>query len=113
MPLIGSATGDHLDLRPAGLIKIRRLPKGADFEFFYRFDRGCHHTRGHAVGLATGETGEVLDVSDGVARHIVGVIAAIDRECVLIHVAAGDIASGRHSGLKRQQGCCVAAKVRQ
>src|SRR5438445_7436963 len=103
MPLICSATGDHLDLRPAGLIKIRRLPKGADFEFFYRFDRCRHHTRSHTVGLTTGETSEVIDVSDGVAGHVVGVVAAIYGESILVHVAAGNITPRRHARLKTQQ----------
>src|SRR5437667_12113180 len=109
MPLVGSTTGDHLHLRPAGLVKVGSLTERADLEFFDRLDRRCYYPRGHCAGLGASETGEVLDVSDGVARHIVGVIAAIAPELVLIHVYAGDSASGRHSTLEPLHGCGLCA----
>src|SRR6267154_859829 len=113
MPLVSTAAGDHLDLRAAGLIKVTRLAKRADFEFLNGLDRRRHHARGHRAGLITGETGKVLDVSDGIAGHVIRVVTAIYRESVLVHETAGDIAARCHARLETQQGCGVAAEIWQ
>src|SRR5438132_8648184 len=99
VPLICAAPGDHLNLRATGGVKVIRLTEGADFEFLDTLDRSGYDAGGHAVGLRPGETGEVLDVPDRVSGHIIGVVAAVDGESVLVHVAAGNVPSGRHAGL--------------
>ena len=99
VPLISSAPSNHLDLRATGSVKVIRLSKGADFEFLDGFDRGRNHTRSDRTGLGAGDTRKVLDVSDRIAGHIVSIVATIDGESVLVHVAAGNIAAGRYSRL--------------
>src|SRR6266566_3911376 len=113
VPLVGSASSYHLHLSAAGVVEVRRLPESIDLEFFDGFDWRSYDARSHAVGLAAGETGEVLDVADGIARHIIRVVPTIDGESVLVHIAAGDIASRRHAGLQAQKRGCVTAEVRQ
>ena len=89
------------------------MTEGADFEFLDTLNRSSHHTGSHAVGLAACETGEVLNVSDSVAGHIIRVITTIYGESVLVHIAAGDIASRRHTWLQRQQRGGITPQVRQ
>ena len=111
--MIGAATGDHLHLRAAGLIKVVRLAERADLEFLDRLDWRGHYTGSHRAGLRAARTGEVLDVTDGVAGHIIRVVTAIYGKGVLIHVAAGNIASRRDARLEPEQRGCVATKIRQ
>ena len=99
VPLIGATPRYHLNLRTTGGVKVIRLTEGADFEFLDALDRRGHDTRSHTVGLAAGETGKVLNVADGVPGHVIRIIPTIYGESVLVHVAAGDIASRRHAGL--------------
>src|SRR6266404_2895068 len=99
VPLIGAAPGNHLDLRAARGVKVIRLTEGADFEFLDALDRGGHDTRSYSVGLAARETCKVIDVTDGVPGHIIRVVPTIYCESVLVHVAAGYIASWRDAWL--------------
>src|SRR6266478_5218926 len=93
VPLIGAAPRYHLNLSTTGRVKVIRLTEGADFEFLDTLNRGGYDAGGDAVGLGASETGEVLDVPDGVSGHIIGVVAAIDGESVLVHITAGNISS--------------------
>src|SRR2546423_15399252 len=103
MPLIGTAPGNHLYLRSARAVEVRRLTESADLKLLDAFDRGGHHARGHRAGLGPGETGEVLNIPDGVTGHIVRIVAAIYGESVLVHIAAGNVASRRHARRQSQQ----------
>src|SRR5713226_3854395 len=99
MPLIGAASGDHLYLRAAGSIKVSRLTERIDFELFDSFDRRRHHARDHPVSLSASSAGKVVYVCGGGTGHVVGVVATIDGEGVLVLVAAGNIAGRRHARL--------------
>src|SRR5437868_5339878 len=113
VPLIGAPPGNHLNLRTTGGVKVIRLTKGADLEFLNTLNRGSHYTRSHRAGLGASETGEVLDVPNGISSHIIGVVAAIDGESVLVHVAAGNITSGRYAWLQTEQRGCITTEIRQ
>ena len=101
MPVVGATAGHHHDLRAGGTIKVSCLSGGVDLEFLDAFDRGGHHAGSHTVGLAATDTGKVVDITDRVTGHVVGVVAAINGERVLIHERAGNVASGCHTRLQR------------
>ena len=69
-------------------------------ELFNAFDWRCDDTRGHTVCLTTGDAREVIDVADGVTGHVIGVVAAINRIGVLVHIGSSHVASGGDSWLK-------------
>ena len=97
VPLVGAAFGDHLNQCATGSVKVIRLAESADFEFLHRVNRSRDYTRGHRTGLGSRETGKVLDISDRITGHVIRVVAAINRESVLVHVAAGNIPSRGHA----------------
>ena len=102
MPLIGPTLGDHLDIGAAGAVEIGGLAEGCRLEFLDALDRCRHDARGYAVGLAAGCPGEVHYVADGVAGHVVGVVATVHCKRALVHVSAGNSAAVRvHSRLQR------------
>ena len=113
MPLVCSAFRNHLHLRATRVRKVRGLTKCTDFEFFDRFNRCSYNSRGHRAGLCARQAGKVLNITDGITGHVVGVITTINGESILIHVAAPDVASRRHTRIQAEQGRRVAAEVRQ
>src|SRR5262245_58045237 len=103
MPLVGPAPSHHLHLGAAGLVKVRSLAKRIDLEFLNCLDRRGHYAGSHRAGLSTCESGEVLNVPNCVTRHVVGIVPTVDREGILIHVAAGDVAAWCYTRLQAQQ----------
>src|SRR5438128_12044827 len=83
----------HHDLSAGRAIKVSSLPGGVYFEFFNAFDRCCDDAGGHTVGLTTGNTGKILEVTNSITGHVIGVICTIERVRVLIHVRTGNVAS--------------------
>ncbi len=75
------------------------MTEGADFKFLHAFDRRSHHARDHPVSLSASSAGKVVYVRGGGTGHVVGVVATIDGEGVLVLVAAGNIAGRRHARL--------------
>src|SRR5207237_947494 len=71
MPLLGTALGDHLDLRANRTIEVGRLSEGVDSEFFDAFNRSRNHARSHTVRLGSSGARNIHRITDLVARHIV------------------------------------------
>ena len=71
MPLLGTALGDHLDLRADGTIEVGRLSEGIDSEFFDAFNWSRDNARSHTVRLAASGARKIHRITDLVARHIV------------------------------------------
>jgi hypothetical protein len=113
MPLICSPASHHLHLRAARSIKVVCLAEGVNLEFLDRFDRCGDDARSHRTRLITSETRKVLNISNRVTGHIVGVVAAINRESILVHVTAADVSSRGYARLQAQQGGRVAAQIGQ
>ena len=103
MPLLTASPGNHLHLRAARTIKVSGLTECADLKFFYALNGRSNHTGGHRTRLISSRTGEILEIADGVACHIVGIVAAVYGEGVLIHVTAGDITSRCNSWCEPQE----------
>src|SRR5215510_9323850 len=97
MPLLAAAPGNHLHLRAAGTIKVGGLTECADLKFFYALNRRRNYPGCHRARLRACETGEIREIADSIARHIVRVVSTVYSESVLIHVTTGDITSRRNS----------------
>src|SRR5215813_1167496 len=102
MPLICATPGNHLYLCAAGAVKVRCLTKRAYFKFFDAFDWRGHNARSHRAGLRASQTGEVLEIADGIAGHIIRIVSPVYGEGVLIHIASGDITSRGYAGRQPQ-----------
>src|SRR5437762_13379854 len=93
MKISRASASYHHDLGASRAIEVSSLPSGVYFEFFNTLDGRRDDARGHAIGLATANAGKVLEVPNGIAGHVIGVISTIDRVRVLIHVRPGNVAS--------------------
>ena len=65
------------------------------------------------AGLRTTGAGEIRDVAGIVARHVIGVVSAVQHEDVLVREGSGSHAGGRSARLERREGGNVAAHVGQ
>ena len=99
VPLLGPAPGNHLDLCASGIVKVSRLPESVDSELLDSFYRSRDDTRSHTVCLRAGGAGEIANVAARVARHVVRVVASINREGILVFHRAGDLAEGPYARL--------------
>src|SRR6266850_1987889 len=97
VPLILTTPGHHHHLCSGGAVEVSRLSESVDLEFFNALNRSCHNARSHSAGLAAGNAGKVLNIANSIAGHVIGVVAAINGERVLIHVGTSDVTSGCHA----------------
>src|SRR6266404_3852705 len=99
MELIRSALGHHLDARPDGIIEVDSLSCDANLNFLDTLDRRGHHAGRGAVRLGSAGAYGVLLIASGITRHVVGVVAAVDRVGILIGVGSRGITVGSYSRL--------------
>src|SRR5271169_503753 len=115
----GSALRDHLHFGARGAIEIGGLTGGIYLEFLDTILRGRHHARRAAdSGPLSGNTaGRVASVRGCVnahaAVHVVGVVAAVQREVALVGNRAGNAAIRGHAGLQLNERADVTAETRQ
>jgi hypothetical protein len=81
---VGAALGDHLDLAADRPREVGRLVERRDLELFDTFYRRWQNPRWAAARLRAACASKVRGVRRGIARHIVGVIPAIQHEHVLV-----------------------------
>src|SRR5207302_11080821 len=99
MPLVGSALGYHLHLSPDGTVEVSRLTKGVNAKLLDTLQRRRYNTGSHAIGLSAGRSRKVYDIADRVPRHVVCVLATINRKSVLVTDGAGDLTGRRDARL--------------
>src|SRR6185369_12512712 len=102
---------DHLDLTADGTGEVRRLVEGGNLDFLDALNGSGHNPGRATTGLASAGASEVGDVAGIVAGHVIGVVAAIQHEDVLVGESSGRHAARRGTRLQHRQGGHVAAHV--
>ena len=122
VPGLGSAFGDDLHFGAGRTIEIGGLAGGIHFEFFDAILRSGDYARGAAnpysqVILRGHATGRIARIAGGVdvhaAVHVVGIVAAIEREVVLVKNGAADAAVRTYARLQFDECADVAAQAGQ
>src|SRR5262245_16278141 len=84
VPSSRTALRDHLYLGPDRAVKIGSLPYSVYSKFLNALDRSRNYAGSHAIGLSAAGARKVDDITNGVTGHIVGVLAPVNCECILV-----------------------------
>src|SRR2546427_2852319 len=118
---VRASLGYHLYLAARATSEVRRLVRRRNLKLFNTSDRDGNNGRrclavpGTVIGAYSsgGVATKALDISVVVAAHVIGGIAPIKLERVLVRSCTADVAIEVLARLKDGQGRCVAATVRQ
>src|SRR5215472_9202010 len=117
MPGVGPALSHNLHLGSSRTVEVGGLVRGVGFEFLDAVSRSREHTSrasGHTGALICDTPGGVSGKRCGVhahtAIHVVGVVAAIQREVALVNCGARHAAVRTDARLHREEGAHVAAE---
>ena len=117
MPSVGTALGDHFNLRAGRIVEVGGLVGGVHLELFNAIGGGRQHacrTRGNVAILVRDScriAGKRSCVDGHAAVHVIGVVAAIQRKCALVDDCAGHAAVWTDAHLQSREGAGIMEKA--